>query len=199
MDRGAISLSQQGVALHRFGEFDMISMKHAVALGALVTSVAAFAATINGTAGGDILHGTQTGDTIRGYAGNDVLFGNGGNDVIYGELGNDHIYGGPGVNWMSGGAGVDRFFIQEASQTTISDVELLEDVTIPCAASWGNGQDLTELFRDPNTADPQYNMNFHGKNGQVILFPSASFSLSGNVNVALEFANRASEIMVSPC
>jgi len=74
-------------------------------------------ATINGTAGNDVLQGTGAADTISGLAGNDVLIG---------EAGNDTLNGGTGADTMVGGAGNDSYIVDDAGDvvtesTTASD------------------------------------------------------------------------------
>lgn len=58
-------------------------------------------ATINGTAGDDILTGTAAADVISGLAGNDILHGGDGNDVLYGGPGADQLFGDNGTDTAS--------------------------------------------------------------------------------------------------
>src|SRR5262245_35956214 len=58
-----------------------------------VTATVAFAATINGTNGSDILIGTNAADTINAQSGNDRVFGLGAGDVIAAGQGDDVVYG----------------------------------------------------------------------------------------------------------
>ncbi|MEA2186002.1 MAG: hypothetical protein QOK16_1013 [Solirubrobacteraceae bacterium] len=64
-----------------------------LAIVAVVVPAAAFAATLNGTAGDDLLVGTKRADTIRGFGGVDTIFGLGGGDRISGGAGDDKING----------------------------------------------------------------------------------------------------------
>ena len=76
-------------------------------------------ATINGTAGNDVIDMTHTvagqpfptaeEDTLNGGAGNDILFGGAGNDVLFGGAGNDILDGGSGADTLTGGTGHDTF------------------------------------------------------------------------------------------
>jgi RTX calcium-binding nonapeptide repeat (4 copies) len=58
-----------------------------------MTTTAAFAATITGTNGNDVLKGTDSRDTIRARGGDDRVYGFKGNDALYGGRGNDRIWG----------------------------------------------------------------------------------------------------------
>jgi Ca2+-binding RTX toxin-like protein len=62
-------------------------------------------ATINGTAGNDVLQAGATGDTLNGLAGNDVLIGG---------AGGDSLNGGAGADNMIGGAGDDTYAVDDA-------------------------------------------------------------------------------------
>jgi Ca2+-binding RTX toxin-like protein len=45
--------------------------------------------------------------TVRGGAGNDILFGSAGNDAVFGGAGDDNLFGGGGSDLLAGGAGDD--------------------------------------------------------------------------------------------
>jgi Ca2+-binding RTX toxin-like protein len=85
-------------------------------------------ATINGTAGNDVLRGTQATDSIFGFAGNDRLLGLGGNDSLNGGAGNDTLNGGIGIDTLNGGAGSNTYIIDNTRDTitgtTFSDVDV---------------------------------------------------------------------------
>ncbi len=72
-------------------------------------AASAWAATITGTAKGDVLRGTPAADKISGKAGNDKLYGLAGNDRLDGGTGNDYLDGGPGNDTLLGGPGNDTF------------------------------------------------------------------------------------------
>ena len=65
------------------------------------------AATVNGTAGPDVLWGTARADTVNGFGGNDNLRGREGNDILLGGPGNDTLNGMPGADQVWGGTGND--------------------------------------------------------------------------------------------
>jgi Ca2+-binding RTX toxin-like protein len=56
----------------------------------------AFADTLTGDAGNNIISGWVGNDTLNGGAGADALFGGDGNDTLNGGAGSDHLSGGPG-------------------------------------------------------------------------------------------------------
>ena len=62
-------------------------------------------ATINGSAGADIIVGRLDASTIYGLAGDDTLFGMGADDTLIGGEGADHLYGGGGNDMLIGGDG----------------------------------------------------------------------------------------------
>ncbi len=67
-------------------------------------------ATINGTAGNDVITGTTADDIIDGGDGNDRINGGTGNDTILGGLGADTLTGDAGNDTLFGGEGNDGFF-----------------------------------------------------------------------------------------
>jgi Ca2+-binding RTX toxin-like protein len=91
---------------------------------ALVGAVSAFALTISGTNGPDVLRGTGGPDTIRGKGGNDQLFGLGGNDFIDGGAGTDVMNGGPGNDRLRGRDGSrDTFRCGAGRDTATADAQ----------------------------------------------------------------------------
>lgn len=68
---------------------------------------AAFAATISGTPGNNVIKGTPYKDTIYGYGGNDTIYGYGSSDKLYGGRGNDDVYGGAGNDYIQDTSGYD--------------------------------------------------------------------------------------------
>lgn len=68
----------------------------------------AYAATINGTNGDDVLLGTGSKDTITAKGGDDLVFGNQGNDRIVGGLGHDELLGGNGADDIDADSGDDH-------------------------------------------------------------------------------------------
>jgi Ca2+-binding RTX toxin-like protein len=65
-------------------------------------------ATIDGTAGNDVLQGRWENDDIWGLEGDDRLYGGDGDDFAFGSLGDDLIDGEAGNDNLAGGDGVDR-------------------------------------------------------------------------------------------
>ncbi len=75
-------------------------------------------ATVDGTAGNDLMNGafrdidgqgiSGGGQTILGNAGNDTVYDGPGNDQIFGGDGNDIFYNGAGADTVDGGAGRDE-------------------------------------------------------------------------------------------
>lgn len=64
-------------------------------------------ATVDGTAGNDVLNGTSGDDVIAGGDGDDLIHGGGGDDLICGDDGDDKLLGGPGDDTLLGGSGSD--------------------------------------------------------------------------------------------
>ena len=69
----------------------------------------AFADTLTGDSGDNIIEGGAGADTITGGAGNDILEGGAGADEITGGAGNDILEGGAGNDMLDGGTGDDTF------------------------------------------------------------------------------------------
>jgi Ca2+-binding RTX toxin-like protein len=100
------------------------------------------------------LTGTAAAETLQGgnaYA--ETLSGLGGNDVLYGGGGNDHLDGGAGNDQLDGGDGADTYYFQQGGgQDTITDTSsgntlvfgpgLLDLLTV----SGGFGQDVVYSF-----------------------------------------------------
>jgi Ca2+-binding RTX toxin-like protein len=64
-------------------------------------------ATLQGTAGPDVITGGNENDLMLGFQGNDTLIGLEGDDTIFGGGGNDTLLGSPGADLLFGGAGDD--------------------------------------------------------------------------------------------
>ncbi|NOT72726.1 MAG: cellulase family glycosylhydrolase [Hyphomicrobium sp.] len=67
----------------------------------------AFADTLKGDAGANVIDGKSGNDRIEGGAGNDVIRGSAGDNWLFGGAGNDQISGGDNCDWIEGGAGAD--------------------------------------------------------------------------------------------
>jgi Ca2+-binding RTX toxin-like protein len=72
---------------------------------------AAFAATLSGTSGNNVIKGTSYRDTIYGYGGDDIIYGYGSSDKIYGGRGNDVVYGGRGNDYIQDLSGYDTDYL----------------------------------------------------------------------------------------
>jgi len=85
----------------------------AVALTLLMAAAlasAAWAATLVGTAGPDLIAGSSEVDTIYGLDGRDSLSGWGAGDELYGGRGRDLLFGRFGPDYLVGGRGEDRLW-----------------------------------------------------------------------------------------
>ena len=80
----------------------------------------AFACTIKGTGGNDVLVGTSGPDVICGFGGNDRINGSGGDDIIYGGPGNDTIIGGGGSDSLHGNSGNDKFIAKDGQRDLVN-------------------------------------------------------------------------------
>jgi Ca2+-binding RTX toxin-like protein len=85
-------------------------------------------ATINGSAGNDILFGTRKADIINGGGSRDYISAGGGDDWINGGLGNDIL---------NGGKGFDTFFFGR-----LHDADVIEDFGPLDTIDLGDGIDL---------------------------------------------------------
>jgi Ca2+-binding RTX toxin-like protein len=85
---------------------------------------------ILGRGGSDSLYGGNDNDTIDGEDGSDLvlggngsdsLYGGNGNDIVYGESGNDYLNGGDGSDILGGGEGNDVLFGDAGNDTLYAD------------------------------------------------------------------------------
>ena len=83
-------------------------------------------ATVNGKGGEDTLFGQAKADTLNGAAGRDHLFGGDGDDTLNGGNGNDDLFGGKGNDDLIGGKGKDTFFFTDALDPK-HNVDTIED------------------------------------------------------------------------
>lgn len=120
-------------------------------------------ATINGTAGDDVLNGTASPDTINGLAGNDIIDGGGGADTINGGDGDDYMI-------LLQNQGSDDFFGGNGSDTIdLSDPNFSSGLNFDLAAG-------TYQFGTANSVE-----NVRGtQNGDSITGSSAANDLWGN-------------------
>lgn len=78
----------------------MVRVAAAMAMMVVLSTGAAFAATVNGTPAADLLEGTAASDVLHGGDGGDILKGLAGDDELYGEGGADGLYGVPGNDFV---------------------------------------------------------------------------------------------------
>src|SRR5439155_6316862 len=90
-------------------------------MAAFVLAASAFAASIVGTAGNDVLRGTAHADKLYGKAGNDSL---------YGLAGNDYLNGGPGADRLVCGPGKD-IAVADTEDKVGKDCEVVRRVSSP--------------------------------------------------------------------
>lgn len=137
----------------------------ALAAGSLVLGLhaSAYAATITGTSGNDVLHGTSGADTIKARAGDDTVYGGPGADTIFGDRGRDTLYGGrgadeivdatsPGRDHLYGGPGNDRIIANYRDQVRAGsgDDHVYAYYTSPgMRIDCGKGRDVL-VFNDPH-------------------------------------------------
>ena len=115
-------------------------------------------ATINGTAGNDVLQGTADADVISGLAGNDVLIG---------EAGADFLNGGTGADTMIGGAGSDTYVVDDVN----------DSVTESDSAAGTGGTDQVRTSINYTLGDNVENLFAAAANGTAI---SNGVVLNGN-------------------
>jgi Ca2+-binding RTX toxin-like protein len=75
-----------------------------------------------GHGGNNAITGGIGNDTLEGLGGNDNLKGGLGNDSLDGGIGNDMLDGGAGADTMNGGAGNDTYFVDNADDVIVEDV-----------------------------------------------------------------------------
>jgi trimeric autotransporter adhesin len=87
-------------------------------------AIATNAVYIDAGAGNDTIVGslTATSQDLHGGDGNDHLTGGNNNDRLYGDAGNDTLNGGTGVDTMTGGTGNDTYYVDNASDVVIENL-----------------------------------------------------------------------------
>lgn len=111
--------------------------------------------TKTGTSGNDIIGGTSDYDYLYGGAGNDILLGNDAWDELYGGLdsdtmsggsGDDLLDGGKGADVMEGGSGSDVYWVDDAGDKVIENLNAGDDLvntTLSTYTLTANVEDLT--------------------------------------------------------
>jgi VCBS repeat-containing protein len=79
-------------------------------------------------AGDDVVYGGDGNDTIDGGSGNNTLYGDGGNDTLTAGAGYDLLDGGSGADTMAGGAGDDTYYVDNAGDLVVEQVNAGTDI-----------------------------------------------------------------------
>ena len=149
----------------------------------------AFADTINGLNGDDLLFGYGGIDILNGDNGNDQLFGgidndtlNGGenNDTLYGESGNDTLNGNNGADQLYGGDGNDILF-GELSSEFGDGGDILDGGT---GADTMDGGDLDDTYYVDNVGDitkEVFNDSLGGLND--VVYASATHTIGFGIEI----------------
>ncbi len=112
-------------------------------------------ATLDGTAGNDVLNGTSGDDVIAGGDGDDLIQGGGGDDLICGGDGDDTMLGGPGDDTLLAGSGSD----------TASYGGATNGVTVDLAAGQSTGQGTDGLTSVENVIGSKFDDKILGNSG----------------------------------
>jgi Ca2+-binding RTX toxin-like protein len=121
-------------------------------------------ANLNGT-------GNELNNSITANAGNNILLGGLGNDTIDGNAGNDIIDGGTGADIMKGGAGDDIFYVNDAADVVIEDINGGIDKVITTVSSYAkpaNVEFIEYIGKSDFSVDFSANSNQPNKDNQVI-------------------------------
>lgn len=105
----------------------------------------AFASTITGTSGDDVLCGSAGNDVINGRGGDDLILAGAGHDTVDGGAGDDVVYGTGGEDTIDGGDGRDALHGQEDNDA-IRGGAGRDDLDA------GTGNDVLSLGRGADTA-----------------------------------------------
>ena len=114
-----------------------------------------------GSAYADTLFGDNGSNVLSGGDGNDILKGGGGADTLNGDGNNDVLKGGGGADTLNGGTGNDTASYSDSSSAVL--VSLFDDV-----ADWGDatGDDLNSI---ENVTGSGYNDQLWGNNASNVL------------------------------
>lgn len=134
--------------------------------------------------------GNDLSNSIIGNAGNNRLIGGAGNDTIDGGAGNDIIDGGVGADTLKGGVGDDTFYVDDAADLVIEEINGGFDKVITTVSNYAKpaNVELIEYIGKGNfTASFNSNNDQSSGNNQVI-------SGSGNDTIA---AGRGNDTVTS--
>lgn len=109
-------------------------------------------ANLNGT-------GNSLNNNLIGNAGNNALSGGAGNDTIDGGVGNDVIDGGVGADRMKGGLGDDLFYVDDAADVVLEDINGGIDKVITTVATYAKPANV-EFIEYVGTGN--FSVNFSG-------------------------------------
>jgi len=103
-------------------------------------------ATINGTGNAlaNVLTGNDRANILDGGIGNDTLNGGLGNDTLIGGAGRDTLDGGAGADTMAGGADHDIYYVDDAGDVVVEDLNAGSD-TIQTSVSYTMGANVEVL------------------------------------------------------
>jgi Ca2+-binding RTX toxin-like protein len=82
---------------------------------------------------------------IVGNVGDDSLVGDAGNDVLHAGAGSDTLNGGVGRDTLNGGSGNDVYYVDDARDIVIEDINDAWDVVFSTASSFGLSSNVEEL------------------------------------------------------
>ncbi|MFN3857338.1 MAG: hypothetical protein ACK4RV_06260 [Caulobacter sp.] len=100
--------ADEGFAINLFGSASSVSGDETDTLISIENAIGtAFADTLNGNHGANILWGGAGADLILGNNGDDILHGEDGDDILRGRNDNDQMFGGAGDDFLQGGEGND--------------------------------------------------------------------------------------------
>jgi len=125
--------------------------------------------TIFGGDGNDVIAGGAGGDSILGGTGNDNIGGGKGGDQIFGEEGDDTINGNLGNDQMTGGAGADKFVFTSVLSASTNVDTILDFVS---------GTDQIQLSASIFTAFSAQLGQTIGSNATTLLYDNVTGTLA---------------------
>jgi len=124
---------------------------------------------VNGSAYADTLVGDDGVNVLAGRAGNDVLKGFGGNDTLRGDDGDDFMDGGTGADTMIGGLGDDSYVVDDALDA-VSEMGGQGIDTVRTSVSWvmTDGADIETLATTDATGTAALALVGNANGNQII-------------------------------